>query len=90
MRKHKITVFNETAEILGVGQVGLSESGELLAGLNCHRDGCHARVPHIDCEAIVSGPLGAMTPQFLKRLLIVGAGAIGVEFASLYGTLGPR
>ena len=31
MRKHKITVFNETAEILGVGQVGLSESGELLA-----------------------------------------------------------
>ena len=31
MRKHKITVFNETAEILGVGQIGLSESGELLA-----------------------------------------------------------
>ena len=31
MRKHKITVFNETAKILGVGQIGLSESGELLA-----------------------------------------------------------
>ena len=32
-----------------------------------------------------------MTPQFLpKRLLIVGAGAIGVEFASLYSALAPR
>lgn len=93
MRKHKITVFDETAEILGVGQVGLSESGELLADAIVIATGAAPRkLPNIDCESDrIWSAREAMTPQFLpKRLLIVGAGAIGVEFASLYSTLGTK
>lgn len=93
MRKHKVTVFNETAEILGVGQVGLSESGELLADAIVIATGATPRkLPHIDCESDrIWSAREAMTPQFLpKRLLIVGAGAIGVEFASLYSALGTK
>ena len=93
MRKHKITVFDETAEILGVGQVGLSESGELLADAIVIATGAAPRkLPNIDCESDrIWSAREAMTPQFLpKRLLIVGAGAIGVEFASLYSALGTK
>ena len=93
MRKHKIAVFNEHAEILGAGQVRLSTSGEILADAIVIATGAHARsLPHIECESDrLWTAREAMTPSFLpKRLLIVGAGAIGVEFASFYSALGSK
>ena len=92
MRKHKITVFNETAEILGVGQVGLSESGELLADASSLR-----RVPRPEncristARAIVSGPQGGDDAAVSAKAPVdCRAGAIGVEFASLYSALGTK
>jgi dihydrolipoamide dehydrogenase len=93
MRKHKITVFKEHAEILGAGQIRLSASGELLADAIVIATGAKARhLPHIECESDhLWTAREAMTPAFLpKRLLIVGAGAIGVEFASFYSALGSK
>jgi dihydrolipoamide dehydrogenase len=93
MRKHKITVFKEHAEILGAGQIRLSASGELLADAIVIATGAKARhLRHIECESDhLWTAREAMTPTFLpKRLLIVGAGAIGVEFASFYSALGSK
>ncbi len=53
--------------------------------------GASARnLPHIQVDGDrIWDARSAMTPPFLpKRLLIIGAGAIGVEFASFYSALG--
>ena len=69
MRKHKIAVFNEHAEILGAGQVRLSTSGEILADAIVIATGAHARsLPHIECESDrLWTAREAMTPCFLPK-----------------------
>ena len=90
MKKNKVKIFNGEASIQSVGTVGIN--GETLmtdsiivaSGAEQKNLGAIA----IDGQNIW-GAREAMTPSKLpKELLIIGAGAIGVEFASFYRSLG--
>ncbi len=83
MRKNAITVIKGEARFVDKNRVCVER--EVIA------TGASAKnLPHIqvDHERIWDAR-SAMTPSFIpQRLLIIGAGAIGVEFASFYATLG--
>ncbi|MBT4162022.1 MAG: dihydrolipoyl dehydrogenase [Gammaproteobacteria bacterium] len=90
MRKNAIRVFKGDAvftnkNTVQVGDETISADNVIIA------TGAAAKnLPHIavDGERIWNAR-DAMTPGFLpSKLLIIGAGAIGVEFASFYNTLG--
>ncbi len=90
MKKNKVKIFNGEASVQSVGTVGIN--GETLmtdsiivaSGAEQKNLGSIA----IDGQNIW-GAREAMTPSKLpKELLIIGAGAIGVEFASFYRSLG--
>ena len=90
MKKNAITVFR--------GQATFEDKNTLLVGADTIladnviiATGASARnLPHIKVDGDrIWDARGAMTPSFLpERLLIIGAGAIGVEFACFYQTLG--
>ena len=94
MKKNNITVFKGTASVVdkGVLQVELSSNSVTLTAPHIIlATGARARaLPGLEVDGqTVWGVREAMTPKMLpKRLLIIGAGAIGVEFASLYNDLG--
>ena len=90
MKKNKIDVF--------FGDARLKDKNTVLVGqqiFNCKNivlaTGAIAKnLPHIQADGdLIWEARAAMTPSFMpKRLLIIGAGAIGVEFASFYRTMG--
>ncbi len=90
MKKNKIDVF--------FGDARLRDKNTVLVGqqiFNCKNivlaTGASAKnLPHIQADGdLIWEARAAMTPSFMpKRLLIIGAGAIGVEFASFYRTMG--
>ena len=90
MKKNKVKVFSGEASITGIGEVHvngetlITDSIIVASGAEQKSLGPIA----IDGQNIW-GAREAMTPSKLpKKLLIVGAGAIGVEFASFYRSLG--
>ena len=92
MRKNKIAVFVGDAMFQDKNTVMVGDD-TIIADNIIVATGARARnLPHIEAD----GNLGwdarsAMTPTFMpKELLIIGAGAIGVEFASFYNTLGAK
>ena len=94
MKKNGITVIDGTARIADKGLVDV----ELNSSIDRYKadhiilaTGARARnLPNIAIDGDrVWGAREAMTPTELpRRLLVIGAGAIGVEFASLYNDLG--
>ena len=90
MKKNKIDVF--------FGDARLRDKNTVLVGqqiFNCKNivlaTGASAKnLPHIQADGdLIWEARAAMTPSFMpKRLLIIGAGAIGVEFASFYRSMG--
>ena len=92
MRKNDITVFTGRARLTSPrhfeidGELHQSEYVVLATGARAKN------LPHIELDGNrVWGPREAMTPSFVPgRLLIIGAGAVGVEFASFYATLGAQ
>ena len=90
MKKNKIDVF--------FGEARLGDKNTVLVGqqiFNCKNivlaTGASAKnLPHVQADGdLIWEARAAMTPSFMpKRLLIIGAGAIGVEFASFYRTMG--
>ncbi len=90
MKKNKITVINGTAKLLGNGKLAVDKE-EYKAKHIIIATGARAR------ELPTLKPDGkniwtyreAMTPKELpKSLIVVGSGAIGIEFASFYNMLG--
>ncbi len=99
MRKNKITVFDGTAKLAG----GEGGRRKLSVVLNDKSDvtlsakniilatGARARqLPGIEADGkLVWTYREAMVPpEFPKSLLVIGSGAIGIEFASFYRTMG--
>ena len=90
MRKNEITVFKgdavfETRNIVRVGDDEVIADNVIIA------TGASAKnLPHIEVDGDrIWDARNAMTPDFMpSKLLIIGAGAIGVEFASFYSTMG--
>jgi dihydrolipoamide dehydrogenase len=94
MKKHKITVIPGEAKLAGKGKLSVTKDGkasELLAKNIVLATGARARtLPGLEPDGkLVWTYREAMVPtMFPKSLLVVGSGAIGIEFASFYKTLG--
>lgn len=90
MRKNKITVFNGSASFQDKNTMIVGDD-TIVADNVIIATGATARnLPHIAVDGdLIWDARSAMTPTFMpKKLLIIGAGAIGVEFASFYNTMG--
>ena len=94
MKKHKITVIPGDARLSGRGRLAVTKDGisTEIEGKNIVlATGARARtLPGLEPDGkLVWTYREAMIPtSFPKSLLVVGSGAIGIEFASFYRTLG--
>ncbi len=99
MKKNKITVFDGTAKLAGTdgarrkvavalkdkSNVALTAKDVILA------TGARARqLPGLEADGklVWSYKEAMVPPEFPKSLLVIGSGAIGIEFASFYRTMG--
>lgn len=90
MKKNKVDVIKGTAKILSPGKVSVA-SNKIEAKHIIIATGARARVlPGLEPDGdLIMTYKEAMTPKkFPKKLLVVGSGAIGVEFASFYKNMG--
>ena len=95
MKKHKITVFDGEGKLAGPGKLAVRKNGAAVADLTAKNiilaTGARARtLPGLEPDGkLVWTYKEAMIPEaFPKSLLVIGSGAIGIEFASFYRTLG--
>ena len=96
MRKNQIEVIKGTARLRGQGRIAvIGTGGEVLPDIEAKHiivaTGARARaLPGLEPDGkLIWTYKEAMVPQsFPKSLLIVGSGAIGIEFASFYRSLG--
>lgn len=94
MQKNDITVIDGTATVADKCLLDVSHNGAVTQYRSNHiilATGARARnLPNIEIDGdLVWGAREAMTPTALPgSLLVIGGGAIGVEFASLYNDLG--
>ena len=95
LRKNKVTVFDGHGRLAGKGRLAVTKDGNPVAELAAEHivlaTGARAR------SLPGSSPIGervwtykeAMVPPAIpKSLLVVGSGAIGIEFASFYHDMG--
>ncbi|MEE8270715.1 MAG: dihydrolipoyl dehydrogenase [Alphaproteobacteria bacterium] len=94
LKKNKVTVFDGHARLLGKGRLAVEAGGKnqtLAAGHIVIATGARARsLPGLEPDGkLVWTYKEAMVPDAMpKSLLVVGSGAIGIEFASFYRNLG--
>jgi len=95
MKKNKITVFDGGATLAGGGKLDVAKDGKSLGTLAAKHiilaTGARARaMPGLEPDGkLVWTYREAMVPPALpKSLLVIGSGAIGIEFASFYRNLG--
>ena len=94
LKKNKVTVFFGEAKLLESSTIGIKIDDELkkITGKNIIlATGARAReLPGMEADGkLVWTYKHALTPTKMpKNLLVMGSGAIGVEFASFYNTLG--
>lgn len=95
MKKNKITVFEGHGSLKGKGVIAVKDQNGKIEDIKAKHiilaTGARARtLPHLEADGeIVWTARHAMTPKTMpKSLIIIGSGAIGIEFASFYRTLG--
>ena len=90
LKKNKVTVIMGEASLLEVGKVAVND--ETLSGKNIIiATGARAReLPGLEADGdLVWTYRHALDPvRMPKKLLVIGSGAIGIEFASFFNTLG--
>ncbi len=95
LRKNKITVIDGSAKLAGKGTLAVTKNDKPVATLTARNiilaTGARARqLPGMETdEKLIWSYKGAMVPDALpKSLLVIGSGAIGIEFASFYRDMG--
>ncbi|MGY8999654.1 MAG: dihydrolipoyl dehydrogenase [Rhodospirillales bacterium] len=95
LKKNKVDVIDGHGELTGKGKLSVRKDGKNVADLVARHiilaTGARARVlPGFEHDgALVWTYKEAMVPDAMpKSILVVGSGAIGIEFASFYHTLG--
>ncbi len=95
LRKNKVTVFDGQGRLAGKGRLAVAKDGnpvtELAAEHIVLATGARARsLPGLepDPERIWTYKEAMVPPAIPKSLLVVGSGAIGIEFASFYHDMG--
>ncbi|MCB9987544.1 MAG: dihydrolipoyl dehydrogenase [Rhodospirillales bacterium] len=97
LKKNKVAVIDGTGKLLGRGRIGISKDGKEVATVAAKHiiiaTGARARVlPGFEPDGkLVWTYREAMTPDAMpKSLIVVGSGAIGIEFASFYKNMGAQ
>ncbi len=95
LKKNKVTVFDGHGKLLGGGRLAVAKDGKPVAELAAKHiilaTGARARVlPGIepDGKLIWTYREALVPPEMPKRLIVIGSGAIGSEFASFYLNMG--
>ena len=94
LKKNKVTVFSGEAKLLDRSNVIINSDGKyepITAKNIVLATGARAReLPGMEADGdLVWTYKHALTPSRMpKKLLVIGSGAIGVEFASFYNTFG--
>ncbi|HVV65058.1 MAG TPA: dihydrolipoyl dehydrogenase [Rhizomicrobium sp.] len=94
MKKHKIAVIPGEARLEGPGRIAVTKGGassQYAAKDIVLATGARARtLPGLepDGKLVWTYREAMIPPSFPKSLLVIGSGAIGIEFASFYRTLG--
>lgn len=95
MKKNKIEVFDGQGALAGKGQVKVTKDKKEVATLKAKHivlaTGARARtLPGLEPDGkLIWTYREAMVPETMpKSMLVIGSGAIGIEFASFYKTLG--
>ena len=97
LKKNKVAVIEGEAKLLGKGQVAVTKNGAAVGTFGAKNiiiaTGARARtLPGLEDDGnLVWTYRKAMTPNTTpKSLLVIGSGAIGIEFASFYNELGAK
>ncbi len=95
LKKNKVTVFDGAGTLAGKHTVAVTKDGKDVATLKSPHiilaTGARARqLPGIETDGklIWSYKDAMVPPAFPKSLLVIGSGAIGIEFASFYLNMG--
>jgi dihydrolipoamide dehydrogenase len=95
LRKNKVSVFDGHGRLAGKGRLSVEKDGEPVAELTAEHivlaTGARARsLPGLepDGERVWTYTEAMVPPTIPKSLLVVGSGAIGIEFASFYHDMG--
>ena len=96
LKKNKVTVFSGEAKLVDSSTVSITMEGKnthITATNIILATGARAReLPGMEADGnLVWTYKHALNPSKMpKKLLVIGSGAIGVEFASFYNTLGAK
>jgi dihydrolipoamide dehydrogenase len=95
LKKNKVTVFDGEAKLNGPGKVKVTKDGKPVADLSAKHiilaTGARARsLPGLEPDGkLVWTYMEALVPDIMpKSMLVIGSGAIGIEFASFFRTMG--
>jgi dihydrolipoamide dehydrogenase len=95
LKKHKVTVFDGEGKLNGPGKLEVAKDGKAVASLSAKHiilaTGARARaLPGLEPDGkFVWSYMEALVPDVMpKSLLVIGSGAIGIEFASFFRTFG--
>jgi len=97
LKKNKVTVFDGYGKLAGKGKVAVTKDNKLITTLSAKNiilaTGARARVlPGMEPDGkLIWYYKDALVPNDVpKRLLVIGSGAIGIEFANFFHTLGSQ
>jgi dihydrolipoamide dehydrogenase len=95
LKKNKVAVFDGHAKLAGQRRLSVTKQGKPVADIAAKNiilaTGARARqLPGLESDGkLIWSYKDAMVPTMMpKRLLVVGSGAIGVEFASFFRNMG--
>jgi dihydrolipoamide dehydrogenase len=95
LKKNKVTVFDGEGRLAGKGRLSVTKNGNAVADLSAPHiilaTGARARsLPGLepDGERIWTYKEAMVPATIPKSLLVIGSGAIGIEFASFYNDMG--
>ncbi len=95
MKKHKVTVYDGAGALAGCGKVSVTKDKKQIAELESKHIilATGARARHLsglepDGKFVWSYKEALVPDTMPKNLLVIGSGAIGIEFASFFRTLG--
>ncbi|HQT63303.1 MAG: dihydrolipoyl dehydrogenase [Acidocella sp. 20-57-95] len=97
LKKNKVTVIDGFGKVVGTGKLDVTKDGAKIATLTAKNiilaTGARPRqIPGIEVDGkLIWSYFEAMVPtEMPKSLLVMGSGAIGIEFASFYQNMGAQ
>jgi dihydrolipoamide dehydrogenase len=97
LKKNKVKLFSGTAGLVSAGELEINGDSKGSTGIKARRillaTGSHAKsLPgiKIDGKRVLSSDEAILNERLPASILIIGAGAIGAEFAYIYSTYGVK